>query len=82
MTHLGHSIKKSCGWGTRIRTWECTDQNRVPYHLAIPHRPNFAHLLASDPRYARSACSLVHKISPLKLSLNLRVRDGLRRDTP
>ncbi len=30
---------------------------RVPYHLAIPHRPNFAHLLASVPRFA-SARSL------------------------
>ncbi len=25
------------GWGTRIRTWECQDQNLVPYRLAIPH---------------------------------------------
>ena len=25
------------GWGTRIRTWECWNQNPVPYRLAIPH---------------------------------------------
>ena len=24
------------GWGTRIRTWECWNQNPVPYRLAIP----------------------------------------------
>ncbi len=24
------------GWGTRIRTWECRNQNPVPYRLAIP----------------------------------------------
>ena len=24
------------GWRTRIRTWECRDQNPVPYRLAIP----------------------------------------------
>ncbi len=23
------------GWDTRIRTWECRDQNPVPYRLAI-----------------------------------------------
>ena len=26
------------GWGSRIRTYECQDQNLVPYRLAIPHR--------------------------------------------
>src|SRR5215510_9693452 len=26
------------GWGARIRTWECRNQNPVPYHLATPHR--------------------------------------------
>ena len=25
------------GWGGRIRTCECRDQNPVPYHLATPH---------------------------------------------
>lgn len=25
------------GWGGRIRTSECLDQNQVPYHLATPH---------------------------------------------
>ena len=24
------------GWGARIRTWECGDQNPVPYRLATP----------------------------------------------
>lgn len=24
------------GWGARIRTWECWDQNPVPYRLATP----------------------------------------------
>ena len=23
-------------WGARIRTWECGDQNPVPYRLATP----------------------------------------------
>ncbi len=26
------------GWGTRIRTWGCQDQNLVPYRLAIPQQ--------------------------------------------
>jgi hypothetical protein len=26
------------GWGARIRTWECRNQNPVPYHLATPQR--------------------------------------------
>ncbi len=26
------------GWGGRIRTCECRDQNPVPYHLATPHQ--------------------------------------------
>ena len=25
------------GWGGRIRTSECLDQNQVPYHLATTH---------------------------------------------
>ena len=25
------------GWGGRIRTCACMDQNHVPYHLATPH---------------------------------------------
>jgi hypothetical protein len=24
------------GWGDRTRTYECGDQNPVPYHLATP----------------------------------------------
>ncbi len=28
---------KKDGWDTRIRTWECQDQNLVPYRLAISH---------------------------------------------
>jgi hypothetical protein len=26
------------GWGGRIRTCECRNQNPVPYHLATPQR--------------------------------------------
>ncbi len=26
------------GWDTRIRTWECQDQNLVPYRLAISQK--------------------------------------------
>jgi hypothetical protein len=26
------------GWGARIRTWECGDQNPVPYLLATPQK--------------------------------------------
>ena len=26
------------GWGSKIRTYECWDQNPVPYRLAIPQR--------------------------------------------
>ena len=33
------------GWGARIRTWECRDQNPVPYHLATPQnrRPHLTY---------------------------------------
>ena len=34
-----HPIReKENGWGGRIRTYECRDQNPVPYHLATPQR--------------------------------------------
>ena len=29
------------GWGARIRTWECRNQNPVPYHLATPQTWDF-----------------------------------------
>ncbi len=29
------------GWGTRIRTSECRNQNPVPYRLAIPQQIGF-----------------------------------------
>ena len=36
---LGKDKKyKESGWGTRIRTSECLDQNQVPYRLAIPQQ--------------------------------------------
>ena len=28
------------GWGERMRTSECLDQNQVPYHLATPQQDN------------------------------------------
>jgi hypothetical protein len=30
------------GWGSRIRTYECQDQNLVPYRLAIPQQLPYA----------------------------------------
>ena len=34
----GHPIGcPFCGWGSRIRTYECQSQSLVPYRLAIPH---------------------------------------------
>jgi hypothetical protein len=30
------------GWGERIRTSECLDQNQVPYHLATPQYHGFS----------------------------------------
>ena len=30
---MGHT-----GWGSKIRTYECWDQNPVPYRLAIPQK--------------------------------------------
>ncbi len=56
------------GWGTRIRTWVCQDQNLVPYRLAIPHlhddnlmkemvreaRLELAHLAAPEPKSGAS----------------------------
>lgn len=32
------SIKMSNGWGARIRTWVCRNQNPMPYHLATPQK--------------------------------------------
>jgi hypothetical protein len=36
---LKKNTKEKHGWGGRIRTSECQDQNLVPYHLATP-QPN------------------------------------------
>ncbi len=33
-------IKGKNGWGARIRTSECQDQNLVPYRLATPQQQN------------------------------------------
>ncbi len=41
------------GWGARIRTWECWDQNPVPYRLATPQY--FQHI--SRARITRAAPS-------------------------
>src|SRR6185369_414375 len=32
------SLVESVGWGGRDRTYECRNQNPVPYHLATPQR--------------------------------------------
>ena len=32
-----HDGGSGCGWGGRIRTFECGSQSPVPYHLATPH---------------------------------------------
>ena len=37
--HRGTSFE--FGWGTRIRTSECRNQNPVPYRLAIPQQIGF-----------------------------------------
>lgn len=34
------NIRKKNGWGARIRTSECQDQNLVPYRLATPQQTN------------------------------------------
>ncbi len=39
------------GWGKRIRTSECQDQNLMPYHLAIPQKSNSSAFL-----YKSQAC--------------------------
>lgn len=33
-----HANKGKNGWGARIRTSECQDQNLVPYRLATPQK--------------------------------------------
>lgn len=30
------------GWGARIRTWVCGDQNPVPYRLATPQNRRYS----------------------------------------
>ena len=34
------------GWGARDRTWECRNQNPVPYRLATPQYSLFAPIFA------------------------------------
>ena len=44
LLNLHHlSIRPQYGWGGRIRTCECRDQNPVPYHLATPHQLTNTH---------------------------------------
>ena len=60
----------SYGWGGRIRTCECRDQNPVPYHLATPQR-----LSAGSALRARAAIVLSHpaRVKPIR-SKNQRVK--------
>src|SRR5690348_338515 len=51
-------LQRQCGWGGRIRTCECRDQNPVPYHLATPHcrsrpgiLPGTMNTVAAKPRH-------------------------------
>ncbi len=69
-TEISHyaTCHQNYGWGTRIRTWVCQDQNLVPYRLAIPHLNNdnlmnvmvrearleLAHLAAPEPKSGAS----------------------------
>ena len=44
------SLKEN-GWGGRDRTYECRNQNPVPYHLATPQRkPGYRNSTARTPR--------------------------------
>ena len=38
-------VGAKAGWGGRIRTSECQDQNLVPYHLATPHQKIYIKLI-------------------------------------
>jgi hypothetical protein len=40
------------GWGGRIRTSGCENQNLVPYHLATPHQQNGISVTVRDPNSA------------------------------
>ncbi len=51
------------GWGGRIRTCACMDQNHVPYHLATPHRQIKLSLFAKNQGYSLP----VYAYLPLRL---------------
>src|SRR6476619_5441614 len=53
------ALARKNGWGGRDRTYECRNQNPVPYHLATPQRLKPAvrnprqHLLAHLPQWVK-----------------------------
>jgi|GEM_PF-3426513 hypothetical protein len=44
------TLNKNYGWGTRTRTWECRDQNPVPYQLG--YTPILFILMATNQQAA------------------------------
>lgn len=44
-------IKEKNGWGARIRTSECQDQNLVPYRLATPQQTNNKYYKVKEALY-------------------------------
>ena len=43
-------------WGSRIRTYECGNQNPVPYRLAIPHYIWIKIMKSKYLRFEKSMC--------------------------
>ena len=56
------------GWGGRDRTYECRNQNPVPYHLATPQFfTQYSHTRDDDP-------TLVPQIHPYQQEVALKLR--------
>src|SRR5690348_3974721 len=59
-------LQRQCGWGGRIRTCECRDQNPVPYHLATPHHEQVGLLPDLHGKRPQQSCATFSRVSALR----------------